>query len=155
MTGTDTIPRARIRASSLNTLLNALNFLGYMTMLDEHPMNTAPCMKKQWKSTFRPIYRPSFRLRGSLTFSLIDPLLVSVVLWPVVLTTFGFFLATMVMLRPVTLCFTCCVVPQLGLACGAWVELNMSIVGLSLVSVLNLLMNLDRTCSICYGLTRS
>lgn len=118
-------------------------------------MNTAPCIKKHWKSTLRPIYRPNFRLRGNLTLSFMDPLLVSVVFSPVVLTTLGLLLATMVTPCPVTRSFTCCVVPQTDLACRACVELKTEIVGLSLVSVLKLLMNLDRTCSICYGLTRS
>lgn len=69
-------------------------------------MNTAPSIKKHWKSTLRPIYRPSFRLNGSLTLSFIDPLLVNVVFWPVVLTTFGLLLATMVTPCPVTRSFT-------------------------------------------------
>lgn len=155
MSGTCPIPRARISARILNTLLSALKLLGNMTVFESHPMNTAPCIKKQWKLTLRPMHPPSFRLRGNLTFRLIDPLPISVVFSPVVLTTLGLLLATIVMLCRVTPCLMACVVPQSGLAPGAWVSLKTAIVGLSLVSVLKLLINLVRTCSMCYGLVRS
>lgn len=111
-------------------------------------------MKKHWKPTLTLIYRPTFLLNGSLTFRLTSALLVLKVFPPVVLTTFGLLLATIVQLVLIRCVLMLLVAVHLGRLCGAWVSLNIETVGFMPVTVVKFLINLVRTCRMCYGLAR-